>query len=388
MQDIRNFLERLGETLSWTIGGFPLWRMLVIALILAVMLLAKRLTAKLVSRALMKLVSKTKTKLDDYLLEAMDKPLQMLIIVGGLHLAAVLLPWGNWITTIGPGGVEVPDTERIILITGKLAAVFAIFYTWIGAYFAWVLVDRLAAYGVETIRERNVRFDPTIVVTLRKFLKVVVVAIAGAMTLDRMGQDVGMILASFTVVGAAAAFAARDTIANVFAAIVLSLDRPFSIGDWVVIGNIEGTVEELGMRSTKVRTFAKSVVHIPNNQLMNMSIENMSARPRQRVKAYIGVTYDSPPEKVEALVEGIKEIIRTNPNTFKDYYQVWFTEFADSSLQIMLYFYIESREWEDFLRERQRIFLDIMKLVQSLGLEFAFPTQTIFLHQEEGEKGQ
>ncbi len=376
MDFVTTLLERIENALETLVVGVPVWRFVLAALIITVALIARRLIATLLSKLMSNFAAKTDTNLDDYILEAAYRPMQWAIVVIGTEIAVLTFPW---LTIAG-------SEEAHVALEKSFMNIFALFYIWIGAFFLWQLVEKLGLLFLEKRTEEEKKTNISIVVvTMRKFLRILIIVIAAAMTLERLGQDIKMILASFTVISAALAFAGRDAIANVFAAIVLSVDRPFSIGDWVVVGGTEGTIEELGMRSTKIRTFAKSLVHIPNNQLMNMTIENMSARPMQRVRANFGITYDSDPEKVEQLVAGIRKIIESNPRTYKDYIQVWFTELASDNLSIMLYFFIESKVWAEFLEERQRIYIDIMKLVKRMDLEFAFPTQTIFLHEDQKE---
>ncbi|MDZ7814735.1 MAG: mechanosensitive ion channel family protein [Planctomycetota bacterium] len=381
---VERILANIDDFLMNKVYGIRIWRVLVIALIVGIGVGFKKFFASNVMHILKNISSRTETTIDDYIIDAADKPAQLLSISASIHIASFFIPWSNWINTVVNGAV-VADAVTINTIRDTINTGFMIIYICIAAYFVFRLVDKAATYGIELSEKKakdkvpeRTRFDATLIVTFRKFLKVIVVIFAAMMVLDRLGVDIRMVIASFTVASAAVAFAARDSIANVFGAFVLSIDRPFSLGDWIVAGGTEGTVEEIGLRSTQIRTFAKSLVSIPNNQLMNMTIDNMSKRPRQRVKATIGVKYSSDPEKVEQLVDGIKKLILENKNTWHDYYQIWFTEFGPSSLNILLYFFIESTVWEDFLRERQNIYLDIMRLVKGLELEFAFPSQTIY----------
>ncbi|MFA4987260.1 MAG: mechanosensitive ion channel family protein [Candidatus Brocadiia bacterium] len=365
MDSVYGFLAPIADFLDKTLLDIELSRIVIIVSSIVLAFFLRRVVSNFVERVLKRLVSKTETKLDDYLIEALEQPLQIVTVVLALHINFLFFPWE---------AIIAPD--RLDLFSTNVANVFGIIYTWIAAFFVWRLIHRFCDYLFE-ISQTNKTVDATIILTTRKFLKILVVFIAGVYTMHLLGQNVGVIVASFAVIGAGAAFAARDALANVFGAIVLSFDRPFSVGDWVIIGTSEGNVEEIGLRATRIRTFDKSLVHIPNNQVMNMTIENMSARPLQRVLTTLGVTYDASPDKIEALIEGVKKIVRNNANTNKDYCQVWFTGFGASSLDIMVAFYIESTELAKYLEVRQSVFLEIMKLVDSLGLQFAFPTQTI-----------
>mgnify|MGYP000967514240 CR=1 FL=1 len=380
--------EKWSRFMLIKVADVKLWRISLILCVLLGAFIFKRTISKVIVAILAHLARRTAGKLDDYIVGVMEKPMNLFVVFGALNFVTAVFPWRIIFTAdILPTGELIGDQTTIDMVTGYIYTGFVIVYIILFAYFLFLLLDRISQYSIESVDGAKSRFDATLIITFRKFLKVMVLFFAVTMIMDQLGIDVKMVLASFTVATAAVAFASRDAIANVFGALVLSVDRPFSVGDWVSAGGVEGNVEEIGLRSTRIRTFAKSLVHIPNNQLMNMTIDNMTSRPRQRVKASFGVTYDSSPEKMEKLVEGVREIIRANPRTYKDYYQIWFSEFSDSSLQVMLYFFIESTEWAVFLEERQRIYLDIMKLVQRLELEFAFPSQTIYFHDMSSAPG-
>jgi MscS family membrane protein len=196
-----------------------------------------------------------------------------------------------------------------------------------------------------------------------------------------MDWRITAVLGALGVGGVALAFAAQDTIGNFFGSITVLFDRPFGIGDWIIIGDVEGTVERVGFRSTRVRTFYNSMVTIPNSMMVNTQVDNYGARRYRRVKVMLSVTYSTPPEKIDAFCEGIRELIRLHPYTRKDYYHVYFNQFADSSLDILLYAFFEVPDWGTELRERHRLFVDILRLADRLGIEFAFPTRTVWLER-------
>jgi MscS family membrane protein len=214
-------------------------------------------------------------------------------------------------------------------------------------------------------------------------LKVFIVAfgfIYGAQYLD---INIVPLITGLGIGGLAFAFAAKDTIENFFGSIAVILDRPFEVGDWVVVEGIEGTVEELGFRSTRIRTFYNSQVTVPNSVLVRAKVDNYGRRRYRRWKTYIGLQYDTPPEKLLAFTEGIRELVRQHPYTRKDFYQVWCHDFGDSSFNILLYVFHLVPDWATELRERERLFIDIVRLADRLGVQFAFPTRTIHLYTEE-----
>jgi MscS family membrane protein len=210
---------------------------------------------------------------------------------------------------------------------------------------------------------------------------VFVVVIGIVFAADNLNIDVTSLLAGLGLGGLAFALAAKDLLGNFFGSVTVLLDRPFSIGDWVVIGDIEGTVEQVGFRSTRVRTFYNSLVTMPNSILTTTKIDNMGARRFRRMKQILSVTYDTSPEKIEAFCEGIRKIIQLHPYMRKDYYQVYFNEYGAASLNVLVYVFWATPDWSMELRERHRFLLDILRLAKQLDVEFAFPTQTLYLKQ-------
>ena len=228
------------------------------------------------------------------------------------------------------------------------------------------------------------KFDDLLVPMVRKAMKVFVVALGIVWIADNMDMDVGALLAGLGIGGVALALAAKDTVSNFFGALTVLTDRPFEVGDWIIMGSIEGTVVDVGFRSTRVRTFYDSLITFPNSMLITQSVDNLGRRQYRRFKTTLGVTYDTPPDRLEAFVEGIRELIRKHPYTRRDYYHVYFNGYGATSLDVLLYCFFTAPDWATELRERQRLLLDILRLSKQLGIEFAFPTRT--LHMIEAQQ--
>ena len=179
------------------------------------------------------------------------------------------------------------------------------------------------------------------------------------------------------------AFAFKNSLENVFGSVTVILDRPFMVGDWVVIDGVEGTVEDVGLRSTKVRTFYNSLVSIPNSNLITKSVDNYGRRKYRRWSTKVGILYGTPPARIDAFCEGIRELVRQHPYTRKDYYQVWLNGFAESSLEVLVYVFWEAPDWQTELRERHRLMLDIIRIADELGIDFAFPTRTLHVRRAD-----
>ena len=190
-------------------------------------------------------------------------------------------------------------------------------------------------------------------------------------------MNVASVLAGLGIGGLAVALAAKDTIANFFGSIMIFVDRPFSIGDWVKIEDVEGKVEEVGFRSTRIRTLADSVVTVPNARCMEAKIDNFGVRRYRRLQATLSLTYDTSFERLQAFVEGVRAIVAANDKTEKDKAEVHFAAFGASSLDVTLHCYLEAKTWTEELRGRHDLFLEILRLADALGVRFAFPTRTV-----------
>jgi MscS family membrane protein len=173
-------------------------------------------------------------------------------------------------------------------------------------------------------------------------------------------------------------------VANFFGAITIFIDRPFQIGDWVKIDDIEGTVEDVGFRTTRIRTFYNSLVTIPNAKLTGTPVDNLGARDYRRIKTTLGLTYSTTPNQMQAFVEGIRAIIVAHPETRKDYYEIHFNGFGAYSLDVLLYCFVITPTWSDELKAKHEIFLSILKLAKDVGVEFAFPTRSLFVNSFPG----
>ncbi|MFH1676697.1 MAG: mechanosensitive ion channel domain-containing protein [bacterium] len=229
--------------------------------------------------------------------------------------------------------------------------------------------------------------DKLLVPFIRKAIKVILLILVIIVVLSNAGLNVMGLVAGLGIGGLAIALAAKDPLENLFGSIVVLFDRPFQVGDHIVMDNLEGTVEEVGLRSTRIKTFYNSLVIVPNAVLMTARIENMGVRQYRRIRMTLSVTYDTPPEKIEAFCVGIREIIETHPLTRKEFYHVWFYEFNESSLDVLVQYHLETADYTTELHERHRIFLTFIRLANELGVEFAFPSRTIYMASEKENSG-
>jgi MscS family membrane protein len=194
---------------------------------------------------------------------------------------------------------------------------------------------------------------------------------------NELGFPAYSVLAGLGVGGLAVALAARDSLANLLGSILIMFEKPFRVGQVIRVSGSEGTVEDVGFRSTRIRTLDNSLISIPNNTVVNATVENLSLRVMRRQRFFVQITYDTPREKLEELAARIKQLITDHPLTNKTNIQVRFNDFAESSLNILVYFYLNVADYTAELQEREAILLQIMDLAKELGVEFAFPTRTL-----------
>jgi MscS family membrane protein len=248
------------------------------------------------------------------------------------------------------------------------------------------LINALSAY-LERITARTANtLDDQLLPLARKTLKIIVVSGGVLFVLDLLNFNITALLAGLSIGGIAFALAAQDTIKNLFGSITIFVDRPFQVGDWIVGDRVDGLVEEIGFRSTRVRTFNNSLIYIPNGRLADMTIDNMGMRIYRRYNTKLAITYDTPPELIEAFVYGLRKLIELHPQTRKDLYHVYFNEFGSDSLNILFVTFFPVPDFTQEHTARQELNLSILKLAKELGIRFAFPTQTLHIEEVPGQE--
>src|ERR1700730_501556 len=194
-----------------------------------------------------------------------------------------------------------------------------------------------------------------------------------------LGFPAYSVVAGLGVGGLAVALAARDSLANLLGSMLIMIEKPFRVGHYVRVSGSEGTVEDVGFRSTRIRTLDNSLISIPNNAIVNATVENLTLRAMRRQRFFIQVTYDTPRAKIEALVAEIKQLIADHPLTNKTNFHVRFNDFGESSLNILVYFYFVVTDLAAELEAREGMLFRIMDLTRESGIDFAFPTRTLVI---------
>ncbi|MEQ8474474.1 MAG: mechanosensitive ion channel family protein [Marinoscillum sp.] len=273
-----------------------------------------------------------------------------------------------------------PDASHWIMLT--LRALLPLFATIV----FYRLVDILAMYLENLAQRTESTLDDQLVPLLRKTLKTFVVGVGTLFILQNLDIPIIPLLTGLSIGGLAFALAAQDTIKNFFGSLMIFIDRPFQIGDWITSGDIDGSVEEVGFRSSRIRTFRNSLMYVPNGKLADSTIDNHGMRQYRRFYTQIAVTYDTPPELINTFVTGLRKIVENHPDTRKDYYNIYFNDMASFSLNIMFYIFFEVPDWSAELKARHEILIEIIKLGKELGVNFAFPTQTLHMENFPGQQ--
>jgi MscS family membrane protein len=248
--------------------------------------------------------------------------------------------------------------------------------------FVWLFfkgVDVLSGQMGHLASTTESRLDDQLVPVLQKLVKVIIIALAIVFYLQLLGYPVTGIIAGLGIGGIALALAAQDSLSGIFASVTIFLDKPFMVGDFVKVAGTTGTVEEIGLRSTRIRTPGKTLVTIPNKEIVDTEIDNLSQRPMRRTEFSVGLTYDTSADQMEKLLVSLREYLRSNSDVDDQMVLVNFTEFGDWSLNIDMKFFLKTTNYEKYLGMRERINLDIMSMVADHGLSMAFPTSTIVM---------
>jgi MscS family membrane protein len=350
--------------------GIALWVYLASLGAIVVGFAGKKLVG-VIFRRLETLTEKTAVEFDDIFIHALAKPVEWAVVLGGFFVALLILPLPT----------EPVDLERFV--SAMLSSVSLVLVVW----FCTRLVDGIANWWSKKAELTESRLDDQLVPIVRKSLRAFLYVIGVVLILQNLGYSVSSLLAGLGIGGLAMAMAAKDTVANLFGSLVIFLDKPFQVGDWIEMSNVEGTVEEIGLRTTRIRTFANSVISVPNSAFTTDPVNNWSRMKKRRIKMSIGVTYSTPSSKLNDLVNEIRQLIADNPKIRNDFYLVNFDNFGPSSLDVFIYCFTETTNWAEFLQAKQEFMLSIMDKVESLGLSFAFPTQSIHVESFPQDRG-
>lgn len=351
-------IQALPASLRAKALGYALWQPIFLVALLLLCFVVSRLVRWVVRRRVTRLLSRFEETN-----EVIAQAARPIGVLAGCGLFVLALP--ELRLPIGPASL-LGIGARVVAAIAAVVLVYRL---------VDLVVMRLAARAGDT----DSRTDDQLVVLLRKILRVIVVAVGVVFILQNLHIDVTSLLAGLGIGGLALALAAKDTAANLFGSITLLIDQPFLVGDAISAAGVDGVVLDVGLRSTRVKTYEDTEVSIPNSKLANSNIENFSRRTYRRYTTTLGLTYDAQPDQIRAFVEGIRGIIAAQPKTRKDAYEVHFSGYGAASLDVMLQAHFLVASSSEMHLAKQQLLLEIMRLAAELGVEFAFPTQTIHM---------
>ncbi len=345
--------ELLGNTLeTWLLGLgiFIIFIILRFKLITLLINVSKQFTAK------------TKNTLDDKIVAVMERPLQWLVIIIGFKLSISFFTLSD---------------AMLLTITHLIRSMLIMMVMWIVYNALATFNDALGSIA----RHFHSQLGESLARLLLSIFKALVIVIGVVGVFQEWGFNVSAFLASLGLVGMAFALAAKDTASNLFGSMVIFTDQPFRIGDWIKTPEVEGTIEEIGIRSTRVRTFAQALVTVPNGVLANAAILNWSKMGKRQIKMTLGLTYATTSQQMQSILEEMRCFLKEDDAVHPETIYIHFTEFQESALGIFCYFFTKTTNWGEYMAVRERINLEFMKIVESNGASFAFPSHSLYIER-------
>ena len=350
------------EPLRTPLLGNPVWQYLASLIYIVLAFYVAKFLDWLTRVWLRQFTKRTQTSVDDQLLELLNGPVKVVAFVMFLHIGLSIFHW--------------PEQVELWLHKG-FTVVLASALTYMALRVTDVFVDiwRNRTAGPEKA------LNEQLFIVIRKGIKAFLLVIAVLVTMQNLGVNVTAAIASLSIGGLAIGLAAQDTLANLFGAVAIFADKPFRVGDRIRLDAVDGTVETIGMRSTRVRNLDGHLVTIPNKTMGNATITNVTARPNIKTEMNLGITYDTPTEKVARASAILEEVYRGHPMTA----DVWigFNKFNDSALNLYVVHWWNSVDFKTYLAGMQQLNLEIKRRFEAERIEFAYPTQTVHVRTKQ-----
>jgi MscS family membrane protein len=365
LEFFHSFMDLLQNFLI--MGPLFLKNFILALLVFLFFLVTKKFFTEVIFKLLLKVFFHTHLELAEKILLSFKKPMQFFFVILGFYLAINCFPL---------------SLEKQILISKLFRTVLVFLFTW-GLY---DLSDVDSVLFKKIQDKANIQLDKILFSFISKFIKIILVLIAITIIAQEWDYDINGLIAGLGLGGLAFALAAQDSLSNIFGGIVIVFDKPFSIGDWVKTPSVEGTVEELGFRSTKIRTFDQSLVTVPNSTLAKESINNRSKRGKRQITFNLRIAITTPREKIENCISRIKAMLKEHPGVHQETIFVSFDNFGEDSLMIFLYFFTKTTVWGEYLQVKEDINLKIMGILEEEGVTIALPSRKIIYDHPEKAK--
>ncbi|NQT18336.1 MAG: mechanosensitive ion channel family protein [Planctomycetes bacterium] len=341
--------------------GIAAWQLAAAFAFILVGLALKKVSDFIFQEKLLPSIEKTRYEAVGLLASAAGRPCGYMLLLLGLMGAFSVLPLPTE-----------PNVRGFVF--GALKVLVAADALW----FLFRVVDIGGEHLAKLAERTESQLDDQLVPVIRKAVKATIAIVTFTWVVQLFGYSVSSLIAGLGIGGLAVALALQDTLANFFGSVFIFLDRPFAVGDWIKIGDVEGIVETIGFRSTRIRTWPETLLSIPNKTVAAATIDNWSKMPKRRVVQTIGVTYETTPDQMEEAVAGAREIVENDEGVDKEFIVVRFTDFAESGLSILLYYFTKATAFADHLVTKERINLAVMRMLKAMGLSIAFPTRTVY----------
>ncbi len=342
-----------------------LWQWIALLALVVVAWAASYLATRLVLRVLRPLVRRSRTTLDEALLEGAIGPLWLLtgllLFAGGVLVLALPAP-----------------VQRLFAGAEKAGGIVAV------AWFLLRVADLLAGLAIERLMTQGRTGATAVVPVGSKVVKALVVVLAGLAVLQNVGVNVTGILAGLGIGGLAVALAAQKTVENLFGGMTLALDQPVRVGDFCRFGDRVGIVEEIGLRSTRIRTLDRTVVTVPNAEFSSLQLENFARRDRIWLHPQLGLRYETTPDQLRFVLVEIRKMLYAHPRVDSAGPRIRFVGFGAYSLDLEIFAYVTTQDYGEFLAIQEDIYLRIMDIVAQSGTGFAFPSQTTYFARDSG----
>lgn len=335
-------------------------RFLVLVLALLVIWGSRRLLTWIVIAPLRRLTRNTHRDIDDRILAAIMTPIRLVIIAAAISVSAEILLVGD--TLLNP----IRTIARVLVIIAIIMTIYR-------------MIDILAPTSRQLFAITGITIEERLIPFLRVALKVFVVTLGIVIVLQEFNYDVSGLIAGLGLGSLGVSLAAQDTIANMFGFAQIVGDRPFDVGDYIKTPDAEGIVEHVGVRSTRLRQLDQAIVSVPNNTVANSAILNWSKLSKRRVDFVLGVTYDTDSGQMKVLLDRIRTMLKERPSVQPDSVVVYFINFGDSSLDVLVRSYVTIPDWGEFTAEKELILLDVMDIVAELNLSVAFPSRSLYV---------
>ncbi|MEO8594001.1 MAG: mechanosensitive ion channel family protein [Candidatus Solibacter sp.] len=351
------------QALRIRIFSLPLYRWLVTLLGVAVALAFAYLGTKLLVPLLSPLIRRMTGEPDDRHLATLLAPLRVIVLAAGFGALAIVSA-----TVLG---------RRFWIVSAKAIAVFGV--AWLAVRFSDIVAERASRHLT-----RRQRAGRVAVLTLsHRLFKIGVTAVAIVVLVYAAGGDITAVMAGVGLGGIAIALAAQKTLENLFGGVSVISDEPIRVGDFCRFADRMGTVEDIGLRSTRIRTLERTVLTIPNGQLSLMTLENFDLRDRFLFNHKIGLRYETTPEQLRGILAGIREMFRTHPVADPEDARIRLVQFADSAFLIEVFVYLLGDQYLEFLETQEELLLAIMDIIVAGGSGFAYPSQTLYLTRDK-----